>query len=104
MSADGSRPRAGGRRGTRPRAVGRLAAAPPAEHERHRGGAIFLLIVAAAAVAPALAPHDPIRLNVAVSLEPPGARYWLGTDHPDGTSSAGSSTARGSPWPWGWWR
>jgi peptide/nickel transport system permease protein len=44
------------------------------------GGAIFLLIVAAAVVAPALAPHDPIRLNVAASLEPPGARYWLGTD------------------------
>jgi peptide/nickel transport system permease protein len=44
------------------------------------GGAIFLLIVAAAVVAPTLAPHDPIRLNVAVSLEPPGARYWLGTD------------------------
>jgi peptide/nickel transport system permease protein len=44
------------------------------------GGAIFLLIVAAAAAAPVLAPHDPIRLNVAASLEPPGARYWLGTD------------------------
>jgi peptide/nickel transport system permease protein len=44
------------------------------------GGAIFLLIVATAGVAPMLAPEDPVRLNVAESLEPPGRRHWLGTD------------------------
>jgi peptide/nickel transport system permease protein len=44
------------------------------------GGVVFLLIVAAAAAAPWLAPHDPVRLNVAESLEPPGPRHWLGTD------------------------
>ena len=44
------------------------------------GGVIFLMIVAVAAAAPWLAPHDPVRLNVAESLEPPGPRHWLGTD------------------------
>ena len=44
------------------------------------GGAIFLLIVATAGAAPLLAPEDPVRLNVAESLEPPGGRHWLGTD------------------------
>jgi peptide/nickel transport system permease protein len=38
------------------------------------------MIVAVAAAAPWLAPHDPVRLNVAESLEPPGPRHWLGTD------------------------
>ena len=44
------------------------------------GGAIFLLIVATAGAAPLLAPEDPVRLNVAESLESPGRRHWLGTD------------------------
>jgi peptide/nickel transport system permease protein len=33
-----------------------------------------------ALAAPLLTSHDPIRLNVAESLEPPSARHWLGTD------------------------
>src|SRR5262249_19334579 len=44
------------------------------------GGGVFLLIVAVAIAAPLLAPDDPIRLNVAESLAPPGERHWLGTD------------------------
>jgi peptide/nickel transport system permease protein len=44
------------------------------------GGLVFLLVVLLAVAAPVLAPHDPVRFNVASSLEPPGARYWLGTD------------------------
>jgi peptide/nickel transport system permease protein len=44
------------------------------------GGAIFALTVATAIAAPRLAPDNPIALNVAVSLEPPGAHHWLGTD------------------------
>ncbi|HXX38277.1 MAG TPA: ABC transporter permease [bacterium] len=44
------------------------------------GGIVFLLIVGAAVAAPRLTPHDPIRLNVSESLDPPGARHWLGTD------------------------
>jgi peptide/nickel transport system permease protein len=98
VSAGGSPPRPPGeRRGARRPAMRRAAATRAAgapvrgpwgdslrRLQRNTsatvGGAIFLLIVAAAVVAPALAPHDPIRLNVAASLEPPGARYWLGTD------------------------
>jgi peptide/nickel transport system permease protein len=44
------------------------------------GGLVFLLVVLIALAAPVLAPHDPVRLNVVESLEPPGARHWLGTD------------------------
>ena len=44
------------------------------------GGVIFLLIIAAAVAAPALAPANPIALNVSASLEPPGPGHWLGTD------------------------
>jgi peptide/nickel transport system permease protein len=44
------------------------------------GGIVFLLIVAIALAAQALAPSNPVRLNVSESLQPPGARHWLGTD------------------------
>ena len=44
------------------------------------GGGVFLLIVAIALAATTLAPGNPVRLNVSESLEPPGARHWLGTD------------------------
>jgi len=44
------------------------------------GGAVFVLFGIMALAAPLLTPHDPIRLNVAESLEPPSARHWLGTD------------------------
>jgi peptide/nickel transport system permease protein len=44
------------------------------------GGLVFLLVVLLAFAAPVLAPHDPVRFNVAASLESPGARHWLGTD------------------------
>jgi peptide/nickel transport system permease protein len=44
------------------------------------GGLVFLLVVLVAAAAPVLAPHDPVRLNAVESLDPPGARHWLGAD------------------------
>jgi peptide/nickel transport system permease protein len=44
------------------------------------GGLVFLLVVLLALAAPLVAPHDPVRFNVAASLEPPGPRYLLGTD------------------------
>ncbi|HEV2357188.1 MAG TPA: ABC transporter permease [bacterium] len=44
------------------------------------GGIIFLLVIATAVAAPALAPASPIALNVSASLEPPGPRHLLGTD------------------------
>lgn len=43
-------------------------------------GLATALILAAAAAAPALAPHDPNRLNLGRALKPPSAVHWLGTD------------------------
>ncbi|WP_377841459.1 ABC transporter permease [Bosea sp. UC22_33] len=44
------------------------------------GLALLALIVLVAALAPWLAPHDPLEQNIAARLEPPSAEYWLGTD------------------------
>ena len=42
-------------------------------------GVILLAVVAATAVfAPQIAPYDPFALNP--TLQPPGQKYWLGTD------------------------
>jgi peptide/nickel transport system permease protein len=43
-------------------------------------GAATALIVASIAAAPALAPHDPNRLDLARALVPPSSANWLGTD------------------------
>jgi len=41
-----------------------------------------MLVVALVAVfAGSLATHDPIDTDAAHTLEPPGARHWLGSDH-----------------------
>lgn len=44
------------------------------------GVAVIGLLVLAAAVAPWLAPHDPLAQSLADALQPPSARHWLGTD------------------------
>ena len=44
------------------------------------GLAIVALLVAAAVLAPALAPYDPDAQNLVLRLAPPGAAHWLGTD------------------------
>src|SRR5579884_334397 len=44
------------------------------------GAAVFVLILLAAATAPLLAPHDPIKLNPIASLTSPNRSYWMGTD------------------------
>jgi peptide/nickel transport system permease protein len=44
------------------------------------GALIVLAWIAASALAPALAPYDPIELSVDVRLEPPSAAHWLGLD------------------------
>lgn len=44
------------------------------------GGVVFLVIVATAIAAPAIAPGNPTALNVSQSLDAPGPRHWLGTD------------------------
>ena len=45
------------------------------------GVAIVLLVVLAAVLAPLLAPYDPLRNNFRARLRPPGADFWMGTDH-----------------------
>ncbi len=44
------------------------------------GVLIVVLLLAAAALAPALAPKDPIKPDLKNVLLPPGAGHWLGTD------------------------
>ena len=44
------------------------------------GLAIIGLLLALAALAPWLAPADPLRQDLARALLPPGAGHWLGTD------------------------
>jgi peptide/nickel transport system permease protein len=45
------------------------------------GGAIVVLFVLTGVLAPVLAPHDPILINVAATLQPPSRAYLLGTDN-----------------------
>jgi peptide/nickel transport system permease protein len=44
------------------------------------GAAIMILILAVAALAPLIAPYDPIAQDVAQRLAAPSAGHWLGTD------------------------
>jgi peptide/nickel transport system permease protein len=62
-----------------PRRAGPLAAAR--RHPRLLvGGALVLVLLVLAVLAPAIAPYDPIEVDPARSLEPPGLAHWLGTD------------------------
>ena len=45
------------------------------------GAAIVVLVMLAAVLAPLLAPYDPLRNNFRARLRPPGADFWMGTDH-----------------------
>ena len=45
------------------------------------GGALLLVLVAAAILAPIFTPFDPVKLNMANALLPPDSGHWLGTDH-----------------------
>jgi ABC-type dipeptide/oligopeptide/nickel transport system permease subunit len=44
------------------------------------GLAITVIMVLSAALAPWVAPYDPLAQDLALALEPPGLRHWLGTD------------------------
>jgi peptide/nickel transport system permease protein len=44
------------------------------------GTAVMLLLIAAAILAPLIAPYDPLELHVKTRLKPPTATYWFGTD------------------------
>lgn len=51
---------------------------------RHRlaigGSAILIAVVAAAILAPLVAPQDPTRIDLAAVREPPSLRHWFGAD------------------------
>lgn len=44
------------------------------------GGALFVLVILAAVLAPWLSPYAPIKANQRAPLEPPGAAHLMGTD------------------------
>src|SRR5262245_54403057 len=44
------------------------------------GGVAILFMLFVAAVAPVLAPYDPLAVDFAAMLSPPSAEHWLGTD------------------------
>lgn len=44
------------------------------------GGVMVTMLVLVALFAPWLAPHDPIKQDIAIALSPPGGEYPLGTD------------------------
>lgn len=44
------------------------------------GLGITVITVLSAAFAPWVAPYDPLAQDLSMALEPPGLRYWLGTD------------------------
>ena len=50
------------------------------KHSAGLGGAIVLVIIVCAVGAPVLVPHDPLAVDAAIRLAPPGTSHWLGTD------------------------
>ena len=44
------------------------------------GGVIVVVVLLAAILAPWIAPHDPVAIDVLSSLQPPDGDYWFGTD------------------------
>jgi len=44
------------------------------------GYTLILVIVALALLAPVIVPYDPEEANAAITLQPPSASHWLGTD------------------------
>jgi peptide/nickel transport system permease protein len=57
------------------------------------GASLLTLIVAVAALAPVLAPHDPIQQDLSASLAPPLWAEGGSMDHPLGTDTLGRDTA-----------
>src|SRR5262245_35223249 len=66
------------------RITGSLAL-PARQFPRHRAAMVGLLclvvICLAAALAPWIAPYDPVQIKLSAKLKPPSFEHWLGTDH-----------------------
>ena len=56
------------------------------------GGVLLTLMGAAAALAPFIAPHDPLVQDIPNKLAAPSSLYWLGADTSGGTCSRACST------------
>src|SRR4030081_465400 len=67
-----------------PRIAGSLRLAAR-QFPRHRAALVGLvclaLICLAAALAPWIAPFDPVQIKLSAKLKPPSFEHWLGTDH-----------------------
>src|SRR4030081_2448183 len=67
-----------------PRIAGSLRLAAR-QFPRHRAAMVGLICLAliclAAALAPWIAPYDPIQIKLSAKLKPPSFEHWLGTDH-----------------------
>ena len=61
------------------------------------GVIICLAWIAAAILAPALAPYDPIVQDLGQRLKAPSSEHWFGTDNFGRTFSAVCSTEEGIP-------
>ena len=58
-----------------------MASSIPGSAASRFGAVILVAALALALGAPALAPHDPLKQNLANALARPGAGHWLGTDN-----------------------
>src|SRR5258708_7844343 len=67
-----------------PRIAGSLRLAAR-QFPRHRAAMVGLICLAliclAAALAPWIAPFDPVQIKLSAKLKPPSFEHWLGTDH-----------------------
>src|SRR5260370_9178096 len=88
-----------------PRIAGSLRLAAR-QFPRHRAAMVGLICLAliclAAALAPWIAPFDPVQIKLSAKLKPPSFEHWLGTDHfgPDAFSPllyVGRPSASGGP-------
>lgn len=59
---------------------GRVLATLRSDPRAWLGGGVVILLVLGALLAPLLARHDPLTIDLVQTLSPPSARHWMGTD------------------------
>lgn len=66
----------------RPAGALRLAARQFPRHRVALAGLVCLAVIClASALAPWIAPYDPVQIKLSLKLKPPSPEHWLGTDH-----------------------
>jgi ABC-type dipeptide/oligopeptide/nickel transport system permease subunit len=63
-----------------PRVIGEVWARLRRDTRARIGLAVVVLLIVGALLAPLLARHDPIRIDLVGQLEPPSSEHWMGTD------------------------